>query len=352
MKMIRGTRIGDAQLTSSTIPETAPAAYAAGTTYALGARASVATTGNALDVYESLQAANVGHAPASSPDWWRKVATTYGLYSTTQTFAKGDRIINPTTHRTLESVQAANTNKPLTDVAWWIDIGPTNRWAMFDDAVGTLAGETGEITVVLAPGSVDGLAIIDTTAETVRVVVTNGLATVYDVTKSTNVGGSSINSWFKWFFEPIGKKTVLTFLDLPSYPNCVVTVTITGANPAGEIKVGSLIVGRQFDLGSTEVGGNVGITDFSRKVTDDFGVTTVVERAWSKRMTLRAMVATEDVDGIVRELAKVRAKPTLFIGEEGFDSLSILGFYKDFDVDLALANISYVSLTVEGLTQG
>lgn len=43
-------------------------AYAAGTTYAAGAL----VYGSDGDCYLSLQAANVGHTPASSPTWWAK----------------------------------------------------------------------------------------------------------------------------------------------------------------------------------------------------------------------------------------------------------------------------------------
>ena len=86
------------------------------------------------------------------------------------------------------------------------------------------------------------------------------------------------------------------------------------------------------------------------QVSSDFGVTTVVERSWAKRMEVRCMLDTDDVDAIQRELAKVRAIPCIWIGEVGFDSLTIYGFFKDFSLDLAFANISYCSLTIEGLT--
>jgi len=52
--------ITDARLTSTTVPEVAPAAYAGGTTYALNATASVAGAAGLLTVYRSLQADVVG----------------------------------------------------------------------------------------------------------------------------------------------------------------------------------------------------------------------------------------------------------------------------------------------------
>lgn len=302
MKLIRPTAITDAALTSSdqAEPESGYPTWLIGTTYAVGDHV---TKGHRR--YESLVSSNVGHDPTST--------------------ASGD-------------------------IGKWNDLGPTNRWAMFDASVGTETTSTGSINVVLEPGTVDSLVVLDTDAEVVTVSMTVSGSPVYESEQTTNVGGAAIIDWFLYFFEPIGTKDTLSFTDLPPYASGVITVAITGRDPMGPVHVGTLIVGRALEIGSTEVGGSVGITDYSKKVTDDFGVTTVVERAWSKRMDLTCMLDTANVDAIQRELAKVRAVPCIWIGEEGFDSLTIYGFYKDFSLNLTYSNISYCSLTIEGLT--
>lgn len=280
-------------------------------------------------------------APASEGLPWSS-STVYPLGATVRLAA---------THRRYQSLVAGNIGYPPdASPDRWQDIGPTNPWAMFDRSVGSLTRKIGALAVALAPGAADALAVVDTDAELVRVVMTNGATTVYDSTKTTEIGGFAVTDWYLYFFEPIGTVTALTFLDLPSYPDATITVTLTGADPAGAVSCGTLIVGRQMDLGSTEAGAGVGITDFSRKATDDFGVTSVVERAWAKRMTVRTLIDTASVDPIQRTLAGLRATPVLWLGEEGFDSLTVYGFYKDFSLDLAYSNVSYCSLTIEGLT--
>lgn len=301
MKLIRPTVITDAILTSSTVaePESGWPAWASGTTYALNAQSS-----KSHRRFVSAVASNVGHDPTSTA---------------------------------------------TADIGKWVDNGPTNRWAMFDQGVGSLTTDTGSITVVLTPGSIDSLVILDTDAETATVTMTVSGTNVYSQTQSTNVGGAAITDWFLYFFEAIGKKTVLSFLDLPVYPSAIVTVQLNAANPTGPVSVGSLIVGRQLEIGSTEAGASVGIIDYSLKNTDAFGVTTVVERAWSKRAEARCILDTTQVDAMQRELAKVRAIPVVWILEDGFDSLTIYGFFKEFTLDLTYANLSYCSLTIEGL---
>jgi hypothetical protein len=295
MKMIRPVTVTDAVLSSSNIPETDFAAWSSATTYALG-----------------------------------------------------DKVISTTTHRIYQSLQAGNLNHVVSDTAWWQDIGPTNRWAMFDQVVGTVTTGASGVTVELLPGSIDAVAVVDTNAETVRVRMTQGSTVVYDQTKTTNIGGAPIIDWYTYFFEPVGKVTMLTFFDLPTYPSAKTKVEAIGTG----VTVGTLIVGREMGIGSTEAGPQIGIDDFSRKERDEFGNFVVVPRAFAKRMTVRSMVEDGQpvVDAIQRELAKYRATPVLWIGEEGWDSLTIYGFYKEFSLDLTMNHIAYCSLTIEGLT--
>jgi hypothetical protein len=274
----------------------------------------------------------------------------HAAYNPATTYAVGAVVHDPVKHRLMQSVQAANTGHALTDSAWWLDIGPSNPWAMFDQSVGSLSTGTGEINVVLAPGSIDTLGVLDTDAELVTVSMTVGGSPVYSETLSTNVGGSAITDWYLYFFEPIGKQTTLIFSDLPFYPSATVSISFEGDDAGGPVSVGSLIIGRALEIGSTEAGASVGITDYSKKVTDDFGVTSVVARPWSKKMTTRCILPTANIDAMQRELAKVRSIPCLWIGEQGYDSLTIYGFYKDFSLDFAFSNIGYCSLTIEGLT--
>lgn len=297
MKLIRPTTLKDAMLSSSTAPENDYAAWGSGTAYAVGAR-----------------------------------------------------VILTETHRRYEALAASTGVNPASDPTKWLDIGPTNRWAMFDERVGTATTRAGSLQVVLTPGATDGVALIDTNAESATVTLTVSGAPLYTKTQSFNAGGNAIDTWFAWFFEPLGQKTNMLFLDVPVYETGVLTVNMTRDNPADQVSCGTLLVGRQFDIGETEHGVDIGIIDYSRKETDQFGATSVVERAFAKRMTARVVMQTSAIDDVHRTLAAIRATPVLWIGSEGFESLTVFGFYKEFSIDLAYPTVSYCSLTIEGLT--
>jgi hypothetical protein len=221
---------------------------------------------------------------------------------------------------------------------------------MFDARVGTATSRAASLQVGLAPGAIDALALIDTEAESATVTLTAGGVQVYSRSQTFNVGGVAIDNWFSWFFEPLGQKTSMLFLDVPVYAAGQLSVTLTRDNPADSVSCGTLLVGRQLSLGDTEHGADIGIIDYSRKETDQFGVTSVVERAFAKRMTAKVVMPTDAIDDIHRSLAALRATPVLWIGSESFESLTVYGFYKEFSIDIAYPTVSYCSLTIEGLT--
>ncbi len=274
----------------------------------------------------------------------------YPVWSSSTAYAVGARVILTTTHRKYEALAASTGINPASDPTKWLDLGPTNRWAMFDARVGTATTRTGSLQVVLAPGAADGLALIDTDAESVSVSLSVGGSVIYSKSQSFNIGGTAIDNWFSWFFEPLGRKSGMLFLDVPVYESGVLTLTLTRDNPADAVSCGTLLVGRQFDIGDTEHGVDLGIIDYTRKETDQFGVTSVVERAFAKRMSARVVMQTSAIDDVHRALASIRATPVLWIGSESFESLTVFGFYKEFSIDLAYPTLSYCSLTIEGLT--
>ena len=107
-------------------------------------------------IYESLAGSNTGNTPASSPLWWRAIGPTETAYNPATTYALGDTVYSAAAHRCYESLAAGNLGNPLpvlpeTETTKWIDVGPTNRWAMFDLSRNTQTVAASPLTVVVAP---------------------------------------------------------------------------------------------------------------------------------------------------------------------------------------------------------
>lgn len=296
MKVITPTPITDALFTSSTAPETDHAAYAAGTTYALGDRVIRTSTHR---IYESLQAGNIGHTPESSP-------------------------------------------------TWWLDVAPTNRWAMFDTVVGTSTTLASPLTVVIHPGAVNAIALLELvgTSVTVSMTSTSGGGSVYSQTLSLEA--SEVGDYYEYFFDPFIQRTSVVLTDLPPYADGIVTVSLTGST----VSLGVLSVGLFTDLGGTQYGATAGITDYSLKTTDAFGNTTLTQRSYARRTSAKLWLDKGNVNRVHRKLADLRATPCVWVGVEDaeLEPLTVYGFYKDFQVEVAYTLVSLCSLEIEGLT--
>jgi len=270
----------------------------------------------------------------------------YDAWTSGSAYAKGARVVR--LHSIYEAVSAVTANKPPesnSDV--WLFVMPTNRWAMFDRSVGTLSTAPNSISVTISPGPVDTLALLEVEGLSATATMKVSGVPVWTRTLSTAAGGAVIDNWFDYFFAPVGTRNVLVFDDLPVYSAGVIDVTIDAGT--GTASLSTLVVGRQFNLGTTEISASISNKDFSRREDNAFGTTMLVERAWSKKMNVRALLPTGNVDAVQRELAKLRATPALWIGDESFDALVIYGFYTSFALDLATEANSYCTLAIEGL---
>jgi hypothetical protein len=279
-----------------------------------------------------------------------RAETDYTAWSGVTTYAAGDRCILTSTHRIYESVQGSNTNHaPATDAGtWWLDIGPTNRWAMFDQAVGSITSQATPLTVVLAPGIVGALALLDIAGTSVTVSMTDGALgpTVYSDTFDIS-DDAILLDWWMYYFEPITPATTLTVTNLPPYDAGRLTVSIAASVTA---ECGTLAVGELIEVGDVRMGARLGILDYSRKETSDYGITSVVQRAYAKRFDLDVIIENTRIDYLAAKLAAVRAVPCIWIGDDTYESLIAYGWARDWGITIPYANISEMSIQIEGLT--
>lgn len=278
--------------------------------------------------------------------------TDYPAWHNAEAYAVGDRVIRAGTHRIYECLVSNTGAAPefhLIGVdAKWLEIGPTNRWAMFDDVVGTLTELNSELTVVLRPGALSGIAFMELTGKDVEITLKDAPDGGVAYHRLVSLDGSIVGSFYDWFFQPYEQLTDFALTDLPfHYDAPELTITITSINVAcGVCKFGEAV-----EIGAAEYGVTAGITDYSRKEKDAFGRDFIVERAFSKWAQLKAIIGASDFNRIHRTLAEVRATACVWIIVDGpgFEPLLIYGFYKDFSIDVAYPTLYYCNLEIEGL---
>lgn len=207
MNIIRPKHINDTYLDSSNVAETDFAAYNAGTTYAIGDQVIVVSPSSVVTmavgapgvitwanhglvvgdiVVPTTTGALLTGLTAGVHYYVRTVrsANTFTVSGTKLGVAivfsgtqSGTHTLTVSSHKIYESLQAGNVgNTPRLSPTYWLDVGNTNRWKMFDESLTSRTENQGSIEVsVTVSGRADSIAMLNLSATSVRFRQRDGL---------------------------------------------------------------------------------------------------------------------------------------------------------------------------------
>lgn len=271
------------------------------------------------------------------------------------TYAKDDVRIRTQTHRKYQRVAAgAGTTPPESDFTNWVDIGPTDRWALFDTEVSTASTVVTPMTYVLRPGFFNAIAMYGLDGANISVSIKDapGGTVVYTYTGTLQ---EPPVDYYDWAFGRITPLTKLVLSGLVPYPDAELTVSVT-AGAGVKVGAGMLIVGDLVSLvttegfGGTQYGATAEPVTYSYINTDEFGVTSIRRRRATTDMRATVIMPREDADTAVSVLQRVLDVPAAFIATDvpGYAGLNVFG--------LGSGSMSYdsyghavLSLTVKGM---
>ncbi|MBC3920357.1 hypothetical protein H8L32_23035 [Undibacterium sp. CY18W] len=279
----------------------------------------------------------------------------YPLYSNATTYAVGTRCISTTTHRIYESVRASNLNNDPTNITnrtgttpWWIDIGPTNKWAMFDGIVSTQTSIASPLTVVLRPGAFNSFFLGGIEAETIAITVrsTPGGTIVYSY--SGVLEGTAPDDYYEYFFDRFKPQTDFVGRDIGEYNSAEISITLTRVS--GSVKLGLLAIGDLRPLGMTQYGARAKPKTYSYIKVDEFGNNVIKRRKAATDMSATAVLELSEANTVLDILQSVLDVPCVWICTDivAYQGLRVFG--------LGSGEISYdhptncqLTLNVQGL---
>lgn len=285
-------------------------------------------------------------------------ADTYAVYDPDATYAAGDFVqVGAGYNGIWQSLVDDNTgHHPATDTSSppkWDFVGPTNAWAMFDDAGGTLTVAEDELVVVLQLGRCNTFYAADVDAARVTLSMTvPGFGVVYNKTIALRKRVTPVTRWSEFFFTRFDTQDYVLLMDLPRASNGVLTVTYSKPG-GGTVGVGSQMCGLSDFIGNTEFSPEIGIDDYSVRTTNKFGRMTFQQGPYSRLVSCRVEVRGGPVvvDGVVKRLTKYRSQPVLYVGANGlYGSLIVYGIYERSRGVIPFATTAYFSFDLKSLT--
>ena len=273
----------------------------------------------------------------------------YPAYDADETYAADARVIHG--HFVYQSLQADNIgHQPDVNATWWVQVGPTNRWKAFDRSHSTQTTAINSMWFEISGTQVrSAVAMLNLSGvASIKVTVTDPQYGLLYEREETLLSAQAQSNWYSWFFGVRKTKTEWRALDLPSYPNAVIRIELEGVGPIG---VGVILVGDQVTIGEgVQRGARMGIRDYSRKETDQWGDVVLQKRAYSKTRSFSLVIKNEQLDEVDQLLTDLRASPVLWIAAERYDSPNVYGWYSSFDILLQYANHSECNIDIEGLS--
>lgn len=296
-KIIPVFAVSDATLTSSTVPENDHSAWDTGTSYANTVRVI-----KGHKIWESVQASNVGHDPEAD------------------------------------------------DGTWWSEYLATNRWKVFDSYIQDQAEQAESAEWVVTPGeTINSVSLFGLYAASVTITVTDPTdGVVYDKTFDLT-DNSGVIDGYTYFFSPIVLKSELCVTELPPYSGAAIRVLVS--NPGGTAKVGQICLGYAEELGITVDQLPLGIEDYTRLNTDDFGRTSPAQRSYARTARPMIMVDTYRIPYLETRIAERRGIATVwaFDTAQGDNYLVYLGFFTSMTPIFQYAGKSTLDLEIRSL---
>lgn len=266
------------------------------------------------------------------------------------TYALGARVIR--NRHVWESLTANNTATPGEETVSpfkWQDLGPLNRWLMFDKKAGNtwLIGKATRnaesVDVTIRPGMVvNAVGIVGVQAVSVQVIVTDPSdGVVYD--RTVTMADVGVTSWYDYYFAPIGRRDNMILFDLPAYGTADVRIIVS--SPGGTAQVGTLVMGGAVEIGTAVYGTGLGIAGYTRTEEDEFGNVTLVPRGSRRVVDFDLRIPTEDISPVMRLLNSLRDTASLYVGADTMDATIIVGRFEQLQT--VIANPAYCEMNLE-----
>lgn len=308
--------------------------------------------------------------------------TDYPAWSATTSYTTGARVIRTSTHRIYQAVaditgNASNTAPELdTANAQWVDIGPTNRWMMFDQRVSsrTVGNSTG-LSVVIQPGRCNGVALMDLVNVpefTLEVTwpITNGIAkdetsdyaygiTLRTITTSTqvtliytgNLRQRNVSNWTEYFLEPYKIKQDV-FIGFSSQQQATITLTVPApVSGDGIPEIGAFMFGNFVEIGDVGRDADAGAESYTKVITDEWGISTITRRNYVKRVTYPVLVYNYALNRFFSTMAELQSNPAVFVGSDDFrySPFTVYGIVESFNTGGDNGTASICNVNVKGI---
>lgn len=223
------------------------------------------------------------------------------VYSATTSYALGQRVRFGTLPAvdSYECIQAPALDKhPATQPLYWMPLGRSGRWALFDDSVQTATQGAGTLSFTIAPQRrVSALVLMGIIGQSVTITVRDGAAGPVLFTETRTLM-SSAGTYYSWFFDAAVQVSDSSWFGLPSSAGAHIDISI---EPVGSVAACGLCkVGREQYIGDAQFGAELGTEQRGKDFIDRQGNPVTSDRGFSRSLTCTLLIPLADFNRVNR----------------------------------------------------
>lgn len=273
---------------------------------------------------QSITSNDVELAEDTNPGW--ASGTSYGsdmiVYKGNRVYASTGKVGN--TNK--DPVLPINQYNPDGTANFWVDIGPTNRSAMFDGLINSQTSAASPLRITLTPGAFNGFALFGIDADTYEVVVKDepGGNVIYSE-PVTALEGSMPGDYYEYFFDRF--KPLTQFIRSGIEPYAPAEITLTLRKATGDVKLGMYAVGDFRPTGIPQRDAVVSPGTFTYFKQDAYGNATIKKRPNATSMSVSCVFPIEEANVIKAMVDDISATPVVVAGSQAalYEWMTVFG---------------------------
>lgn len=271
------------------------------------------------------------------------------LYDKSKMYLNVGDVVQYAGHLYKNAADTDNNVAPNANPKKWVDMGVINEYAFTDAYVNSQSVGEGNITLkITPPGDFDYIALLNMLCERCEIYNAEGELIF------THVGMvKRVRTWWEYYYKPFeGVPDMTCSLDTPMSGE--LTIKLYSESAATYTKLGMLVVGLGEFLGTTLSQGNIGALNYSKKITNEWGDTQIIDGRKTKYFELTGIFPRLDNNYYEPLFRKYLTKPCVFVGDEGKDAnamnvLNVYGLLKDYEIELSQFDNFSWQMSIEGL---
>lgn len=279
----------------------------------------------------------------------------YAAWAGGTTYALGDRVIKG--HKIWESAQAGNTgHDPETSgSAWWLKVSATNRWRLFDLEQVTSTSKPSSMYYEVEPGqpinSAHMLGLWD--VDSVQLRVYDGATLAYDGGQNASGLLPTESDWWAYCYGPWTLSDQQHYADLPYIVAPKIRVDYTGgaAMSTQVLMLGNdTVFGTQSDIG-VQAGVRIRFDRSSSFKPNEFDIPTMKTSALVATVNFTLILLSSDVDTLLDFYRDNGAQVCLFTVSDLWRATQILGVITSLEPMLHGPVYSEFAFEIRGVPQ-